>query len=101
VPPELSRGSAIKMLNADASIGTDAPREQFFFEKKNQKTFILFRARMLESAKSTHKAKVFCFFFSKKKYLLAPPVCQSLRRLSANFRLCQQNGAIMIRLQKR
>jgi hypothetical protein len=25
--------------------------------------------------------KVFCFFFSKKKYFLASPVCQSLRGL--------------------
>jgi hypothetical protein len=32
--------------------------KQFFFEKKNQKTFVFIE-------------KVFCFFFSKKKYFLA------------------------------
>jgi len=32
--------------------------KQFFFEKKNQKTFV-------------YIAKVFCFFFSKKKYFLS------------------------------
>jgi len=35
-------------------------RKQFFFEKKNQKTFII-KAKLI---------KVFCFFFSKKKYFL-------------------------------
>ncbi len=42
-------------------------RKQFFFEKKNQKTFIL------QSATSNHthqETKVFCFFFSKKKAFL-------------------------------
>jgi len=33
--------------------------KQFFFEKKNQKTFIYLGTNSL--------AKVFCFFFSKKK----------------------------------
>jgi len=47
-------------------------RKQFFFEKKNQKTFGIMdvpwcTARLI-------KIKVFCFFFSKKKsFLLALP----------------------------
>jgi hypothetical protein len=40
-------------------------RKQFFFEKKIQKTFVPLD---LPSAQRTPKfAKVFCFFFSKKK----------------------------------
>jgi hypothetical protein len=47
-------------------------RKLFFFEKKNQKTFISLGARCRNH--SVHvgtalKTKVFCFFFSKKKRL--------------------------------
>jgi hypothetical protein len=47
-------------------------RKLFFFEKKNQKTFISVGARCRNL--SVHvgtglKTKVFCFFFSKKKRL--------------------------------
>jgi hypothetical protein len=38
---------------------------QFFFEKKNQKTFVPLRARQTQRA--CKRVKVFCFFFSKKK----------------------------------
>jgi hypothetical protein len=40
-------------------------RKQFFFEKKNQKTFALFEARRCYSRVS-QREKVFWFFFSKK-----------------------------------
>jgi hypothetical protein len=40
----------------------------FFFEKKNQKTFGLWRARC--DWQLCQLAKVFCFFFSKKKAFL-------------------------------
>jgi hypothetical protein len=42
-------------------------RKQFFFEKKNQKTFAPLPSLSGE-AEAKH-AKVFCFFFSKKKAL--------------------------------
>jgi hypothetical protein len=42
----------------------------FFFEKKNQKTFTY----CYDSGESaTAQAKVFCFFFSKKKAFLSRP----------------------------
>jgi hypothetical protein len=41
----------------------------FFFEKKNQKTFALWRARC--DWRGPQGIKVFCFFFSKKKSFLA------------------------------
>jgi hypothetical protein len=41
-------------------------RKQFFFEKKNQKTFAYW-ARACGQSKGV---KVFCFFFSKKKTFL-------------------------------
>jgi hypothetical protein len=47
----------------------------FFFEKKNQKTFARrYRANWTMSAPSGRSvgAKVFCFFFSKKKTCLLP-----------------------------
>jgi hypothetical protein len=43
-------------------------RKQFFFEKKNQKTFTLWRARC--DWRGPQGIKVFCFFFSKKKSFL-------------------------------
>ena len=49
-------------------------RKQFFFEKKNQKTFTRFEYSSWLAVASTKQTKVFCFFFSKKKYFLASPV---------------------------
>jgi hypothetical protein len=43
-------------------------RKQFFFEKKNQKTFI--RWSELYDWRARKSPKVFCFFFSKKKSFL-------------------------------
>jgi hypothetical protein len=40
----------------------------FFFEKKNQKTFISWSVFFRDAC--SQKTKVFCFFFSKKKALL-------------------------------
>ena len=40
----------------------------FFFEKKNQKTFIRLVRTFLQGA--AQRMNVFCFFFSKKKALL-------------------------------
>jgi hypothetical protein len=52
----------------------DEGRKVFFFEKKNQKTFMSLGAEMERPRQQT---KVFCFFFSKKKAFLssksAPP----------------------------
>jgi hypothetical protein len=42
----------------------------FFFEKKNQKTFGLWRARC--DWREPQDAKVFCFFSSEKKTFLSP-----------------------------
>jgi hypothetical protein len=47
-------------------------RKQFFFEKKNQKTFSRFGARC-RSGRVNQRAKVFWFFFSKKNCFLAVP----------------------------
>jgi len=41
-------------------------RKQFFFEKKNQKTFAYWAGACGQS----EGVKVFCFFFSKKKTFL-------------------------------
>jgi len=41
-------------------------RKQFFFEKKNQKTF----AYWARACGQSEEVKVFCFFFSKKKTFL-------------------------------
>jgi hypothetical protein len=41
-------------------------RKQFFFEKKNQKTF----AYWAHACGQSEGVKVFCFFFSKKKTFL-------------------------------
>jgi len=41
-------------------------RKQFFFEKKNQKTFAYWARACCQS----EGVKVFCFFFSKKKTFL-------------------------------
>jgi hypothetical protein len=46
-------------------------RKQFFFEKKNQKTFVSFSTGRVAAVARTTRAEVFCFFFSKKKYFLS------------------------------
>jgi len=46
----------------------------FFFEKKNQKTFARFvprKPKKYTSVDEGEAAKVFCFFFSKKKFFLS------------------------------
>ena len=45
-------------------------RKQFFFEKKNQKTFECAVAD-LSGKSATAEIKAFCFFFSKKKAFLS------------------------------
>jgi len=47
----------------------------FFFEKKNQKTFVFIG---YTGAYTRQKSKVFCFFFSKKKCFLLYPVGKQL-----------------------
>ncbi len=44
-------------------------RKYVIFEKKNQKTFDAYERRLERGA--TAESKFFCFFFSKKKALLA------------------------------
>jgi hypothetical protein len=53
-------------------IGAKTPREEgmFCFEKRGKKTFGLWRAPGDWHARK--RAKVFCFFFSKKKTFLPP-----------------------------
>jgi hypothetical protein len=51
-----------------------AERKPFFFEKKNQKTFVYFEYAPSCPGRTAGRSagiKVFCFFFSKKKGLLA------------------------------
>jgi hypothetical protein len=53
--------------------GGDRISKQFFFEKKNQKTFICCtrpRAKPV-NCRSPRQVKVFWFFFSKKKCFLS------------------------------
>jgi hypothetical protein len=49
----------------------DEVRKQFFFEKKNQKTFVYRVTRV--STFVFNESKVFCFFFSKKEGLASIP----------------------------
>jgi hypothetical protein len=49
--------------------------------KKRTKKLLVPKEGLLVSAALAKKAKVFCFFFSKKKYFLASPVFLSLRGL--------------------
>jgi hypothetical protein len=46
-------------------------KEDFFFEKKKQKTFALLRARC--DCRARKRSKVFWFFFSKKNCFLCAP----------------------------
>jgi hypothetical protein len=46
----------------------------FFFEKKNQKTFVCWVPRTLKqnpSGRDSARAKVFCLFYSKNKHFFA------------------------------
>jgi len=53
-------------------------RKQFFFEKKNQKTFFAPLRAALERLRTKTNRKVFWFFFSKKNCFLPPvPARQS------------------------
>ncbi len=61
--------------------------KQSFFEKKDQKTFVPDACINLpgltgqgEVAETANGAKVFCFFFSKKKALLALSLAASATR---------------------
>jgi hypothetical protein len=58
----------------EALVALAAMRRQFFFEKKNQKTFGLWRR--LSGEHTRQRAKVFCFFSSEKKifFLLVPKI---------------------------
>jgi hypothetical protein len=54
-------------------VSDEMKERMFFFEKKNQKTFICFgqrRGHIVWRRASGQLAKVFCFFFSKKKTFL-------------------------------
>jgi hypothetical protein len=42
-------------------------KKQFFFEKKNQKTFVLGAMGVVATTAHAPGAKFFCFFFSKKR----------------------------------
>jgi hypothetical protein len=49
-------------------------KEMFFFEKKNQKTFVCWVPRTLKqnpSGRDSARAKVFCLFYSKNKHFFA------------------------------
>jgi hypothetical protein len=66
-------------VGVKAAEGRQTTRKQFFFEKKNQKTFTLFGAwrwstRVLERGKS------FLFLFFKKEILLASHQPNSFHR---------------------
>jgi hypothetical protein len=52
--------------------GRQAEEKQFFFEKKNQKTFAHKHA-CCHVDLAAKEPKVFCFFFSKKKFFLTFP----------------------------
>ncbi len=55
--------------------------KMFFFEKKNQKTFARLTPRKpgrLTPGGESAGAKVFCFFFSKKKFFLPALLCVSV-----------------------
>jgi hypothetical protein len=53
----------------DERMSVGEGRKQFFFEKKNQKTFDCLVCTELQ--RSLQVAKVFWFFFSKKNYFLS------------------------------
>jgi hypothetical protein len=53
-------------LGCEARAGGRA-RKQFFFEKKNQKTFYYMRFALPQRAQNI--CKIFCFFFKKMRFL--------------------------------
>jgi NodT family efflux transporter outer membrane factor (OMF) lipoprotein len=58
--------------------------KQFFFEKKNQKTFVHWLRPFRRG--SAQDSRVFCFFFSKKKpFLLALPISLSACAVGPDF----------------
>jgi len=57
-----------------------APRKQFFFEKKNQKTFTFSRTYRC-TGRVRQENKSFLFLFFKKEKLPFFAMCKSLRRL--------------------
>jgi hypothetical protein len=56
-------------------------KKAVLFLKKGTKKLLIVQVAPVESAALTKTTKVFCFFFSKKKYFLASLVCKSLRKL--------------------
>ncbi len=58
----------VKPVEAGITGAMGTGRKQFFFEKKNQKTFMVYVHAAGESCDSD--VKVFCFFSSEKKTLL-------------------------------
>jgi hypothetical protein len=66
-------------------------RQTFFFEKKNQKTFVYLGSVLSPACRTignSREIKVFCFFFSKKKCLPAftgLPRSPAARVLSSGF----------------
>jgi hypothetical protein len=69
-------------LGAGRAVGEG--RKQFFFEKKNQKTFASLGRAYPERPKPK-RTKVFCFFFSKKEVLAFPDLA-ILRHHPARWR---------------
>ncbi len=74
-------GAAVALLDRDARVVREGAafaelagrRKPFFFEKKNQKTFALFGAR-LRCSRITRRIRVFWFFFSEKNGFLPVPL---------------------------
>jgi hypothetical protein len=63
-----------------------SPRKQFFFEKRTKKLLLAHPRPVLtlEPPSGVEQgAKVFCFFFSKKKYFLASLLCHTQPGLAA------------------
>jgi hypothetical protein len=55
-------------------VGDAKARKQFFFEKKNQKTFVCFGphlTRLFSPGAASNSQKFFVSFFQKRKYFLA------------------------------
>jgi hypothetical protein len=84
--------SRLKQSFSCGATPTEDRRKMFFFEKKNQKTFV-FRCSNIRAMAGTlpraPEIKVFCFFSSEKKNLLT-----SLGRLGG---LCLRGDANQMR----
>jgi hypothetical protein len=61
-----SRHAKCRWVTGGGAGQSGEERKQFFFEKKNQKTF----AYWARACGQSQGMKVFCFFFSKKKTFL-------------------------------